>query len=69
VPLDDAAHVGEADTGALGLINAVETLKHAKQLVGLLHVEADAVVTDEDDSFGSVCRRRADFDLAVLARA
>src|SRR3954468_19075945 len=49
VALHDAADVGEADPGALELLVAVQALEDAEELVGVLHVEADAVVPDAVD--------------------
>ena len=45
---DDAVHRGQPDAGALELLGPMEALEHAKQLVGVFHVEANAVVADED---------------------
>ncbi|EEF23686.1 conserved hypothetical protein, partial [Ricinus communis] len=42
--LDNAAHIGQADAGAIEIFHAVQALEHAKQLVGVFHVEADAIV-------------------------
>ena len=48
VPLDDAADGRQADAGALELVVPVQALEHAEQLARIAHVEADAVVADED---------------------
>src|SRR5450755_2866191 len=50
VPVDDALHGGEADAGALELELAVQPLKGAEELVGVLHVEAGAVVANEESA-------------------
>lgn len=49
--LDDPAHAGQTDAGALEFFHSVQALKHTEQLVGVLHVEAHTVVTDVDDNF------------------
>jgi len=41
---DDALDYGEPDPCAFKLINAVQPLEHAEDLVHILHVEPDAVV-------------------------
>ena len=46
---DDVAHVGQPDAGALEFLGAVQALEHAEKFVGIAHVEADAVVLDEED--------------------
>src|SRR5688572_27142981 len=48
VTLDDPANVRQADACPLELIGGVQALKHPKQLVHVLHVEADAVVADPE---------------------
>ena len=47
VAVDDPLHDGEADAGALIVLGPVQPLEDAEQLVGVAHVEADAVVLDE----------------------
>ena len=37
---DDAMHDGQTDAGAFELVVAVQPLKHAEQLLHVLHVEA-----------------------------
>src|SRR5438093_9370425 len=46
VPVDDPLHDGQADAGALVVLGVVQPLEHAEELVGVAHVEADAVVLD-----------------------
>src|SRR5258708_1586687 len=40
-------HNRQSNTGSLKLLNTVQTLEHAKQLVVILHVKACTVVLDE----------------------
>src|SRR5258707_103671 len=47
VPVNDALDDREADTTARELGRPVEALKSTKELVGIGHVEARAVVADE----------------------
>jgi len=47
VAINDALRNCQTNTISLELVAAVETLKDAKELVGILHVEAGAVVLDE----------------------
>src|SRR6185312_4295664 len=49
VASDDPLDRGEADAGAGKLLVAVEALERTEQAVGVLHVEAGAVVADEVD--------------------
>ncbi len=46
--LDDAADGRQADARTLELVVPVQTLEDAEQLARVAHVEADAVVADED---------------------
>src|SRR5262245_38986872 len=48
---DDAVRDGQAHARALELARTVQPLEHAEQLVGVLHVEARAVVRDRKDHF------------------
>jgi len=49
VAVDDALYGRETDSGAFEFLGAVEPLEHAEQLVGVLHVKADAVILDKVD--------------------
>ena len=60
--MNDAAHVGEPDTGALEFVATVEPLEDAEQLVHVLHVEADAVVANEHHRLAVGDAVHADFD-------
>src|ERR1700687_310651 len=51
VALDDALYDCQADAGAREILRAMQSLKHVEQLVGILHVEADPVVADDEDLF------------------
>src|SRR6185295_16573048 len=66
VALDDPAHVGEADAGALELAGAVQALEHLEQAIGAGHVEADAVVGDVVGDLVAA-RLAPDLDLDPLA--
>src|SRR2546421_5170451 len=44
VAVDDALRDRQADAGAVIVLGAVQPLEHPKELVGVAHVEADAVV-------------------------
>src|ERR1700722_1115155 len=39
VPLDDPAHIGQADARTVEFFRAMQALEHAKKLVHILHVE------------------------------
>src|ERR1700761_5926826 len=45
---DDAFYVGQSDAGARVLLGTVKTFEGAKKLCFVLHVEADAVICDEE---------------------
>jgi hypothetical protein len=47
VAMDDALNGGKSNSGAFKLFGKMQTLKDAKQLVCVPHVEAGAVVSDE----------------------
>jgi hypothetical protein len=49
VTLDDALDDGQTHAGALEILQAVQPLEHAEQLIGIFHVEAGAIVTDEEN--------------------
>ena len=68
VAVQDALHQGQADAGALVIFHRMQALEDAKQLVGVLHVEADAVIADEIDGF-AVLPLAADFDAGRIALA
>ena len=70
LPIDDPSDVGETDPSAFELVGGVQPLKHAKELVRIPHIEADAVVANEDDDFvGRFACRRANLDVRLRARA
>src|SRR5207245_7398253 len=69
VAVDDAPDVRQADPRALELLRAMETLEHAEELGGVLHVEADAVVADEDHDLVAGAVLHADLDPRVIALA
>ena len=68
VALDDPPHDGQPHAGAFELIRAVQALEDAKQLVHVLHVEADAVVLDEAHQRRAI-HAIADLDARLLALA
>src|SRR5262245_9293018 len=61
VPVDDAADIRQADTGAFKFAGAVQALEHPEELVRIAHVEPHAIVADEQDGFPLVAGG-ADFD-------
>ena len=48
VTADDAGDGGEADAGALEVLVAVQAVEGVEELVRVVHVEARAVVADEE---------------------
>ena len=48
MPGDDTAYISKTDAGALELLGAMQALKDAEELAGVLHVEAHAVVAHEE---------------------
>src|SRR5881394_4631177 len=64
VPLDDALRQGQPHAGALEFVRPMEPLKHAEQLVGIAHVEPDAVIAHEVDDRLSLASR-SDLDLRM----
>src|SRR5215468_9376022 len=67
VAMDDPLHGGEADSGAFESIGPVETLEDAEELVDVSHVEADAVVPDEQRHCLVLLVQTTDLDLRVRA--
>lgn len=51
MPVDDALDDGEADAGAFEVTGRMEPLEGSEKLVSVSHVEACAVVTNEERSF------------------
>jgi hypothetical protein len=47
MPMDDSTDVCETDTGPFKLVVPMKTLKHAEQLVDILHVKSDPIITHE----------------------
>src|ERR1700676_454753 len=47
---NDPLHRGQSDARAFEVLGPMQTLKDAKQLVFVLHAEADAIVANEDDA-------------------
>src|SRR5690606_7558033 len=47
VAIDDALHRGEANARAGEFVHAMQALEGAEQLVGVLHIEAGAIVAHE----------------------
>jgi hypothetical protein len=45
--VDDALHDGKPDSGAFIILRPMEALEDAEQLVGIGHVESNAVVPDK----------------------
>src|SRR5208282_5079520 len=66
---DDALHGRESDPGALEIFGQVQALEHTKELVRVLHVEADAVVSDEHDHVLASAISAPDLDLGMRASA
>src|SRR5436853_416569 len=66
---NDAPDVGQSDAGALELARAVEPLKHSEELVGILHVEAGAVIANKDHDLILHGPVASDFNGGALAGA
>src|SRR5580704_2647426 len=47
MPLDNALHDGQANSGAFKGLDRVQTLKNAKELARVLHVKARAIVANK----------------------
>src|SRR5205807_236876 len=46
--VNNALHRGQAYAGAFEIFAAMQALEHAEELIGMLHVEADAVIAHEN---------------------
>jgi hypothetical protein len=49
MPVNDAADVGQADTGALEIRGPVQTLKNSKELMRVAHIEPHSVIANKND--------------------
>ena len=63
-PLDD----GQANAGAFELADRMEPLKDAKESYGMLRIESDAIVADEEDGLEGRFFR-SDFDAGFALQA
>src|SRR5207247_11147286 len=63
---DDSPHIGQTDAGALEISRSMETLKHAKELVGITHIEPDPIIAHEEN-VPAVGLDAADFNTRLLA--
>src|ERR1043166_166543 len=66
VSMHDAVHNGQSHTGALKLVGGVQPLENAEEPLGVLHVEARAVVLHEINAL-ILSSLRADFDHGRIA--
>src|SRR5260370_4585778 len=64
---DNAPHVGQANAVAFKIRRRVQPLERAKEPVGVLHIEPNAVVADENHGFTTGVRSAGDLDLRRLA--
>ena len=46
---DDSPHIGQTDARTLEISRSMETLKHAKELVGITHIEPDPIIAHEEN--------------------
>ena len=60
--IDDAANIGKPDACTLEVFLAVQALKNAEEVVGILHIKPHSVVTDENHDLGLVSSFMSDFD-------
>ena len=66
--MDDAPNFGQADAGSFKPSRPVESLKHTKEFVCALQVEANPIVANETNRFAFAVLG-SDFDLCLGARA
>src|SRR3984957_9011722 len=65
---DDALHRGQSNACALEIFGPMQPLKDAEQFVFILHVEADAIVANENDAL-AILQEMTDLDDRVLPRS
>ena len=65
---NDALRIGKPDACALKLIGGMQTLKHAKQLTSMAHVETDAIIAIENRHFVRAAGAAADLYDCGIAR-
>src|SRR5271165_1640122 len=65
MPVHDALNRGQADTSAFEGLLRVKPLEDAEQLVGILHVESDPVVSNEQRYLVFFLFRASDFDFGL----
>src|SRR5215510_4273655 len=68
MPAHNAVDGSKADAGAFKFLRAVQSLKYAKELVGVFHIEADAVVANENGGL-AIGLETTHFDHRLGARA
>src|SRR5215471_4875043 len=67
VPCNDALNIRQSNARALKLLHPVQTLKHPKQLVNVLHIESNPIVSDKNSIFVRI-RAGTNFNLCRVAR-
>src|ERR1700722_12117208 len=65
---NDALHRGQSNACALEIFGPMQPLKDSEQLILILHVEADAIVANEDDAL-AILQEMTDPDDRVLPRS
>ena len=66
--VDDSLHGRQPDARPLEILRPMQPLEHAKQLVGVPHVESNSVVPDEEGALTVPCRL-ANLDHRDVARS
>jgi hypothetical protein len=62
VAFDDPLHNGEAHASPLVFIGAMEPLEHPEELIGMMHIEAGAIISDKVHRRAVRFRSAADLD-------
>ena len=68
VLVNNALHRGQTNARTFEILGPMQPLENAKEFVLVLHVEADAIVADEDDSL-LILLVVIDFDDGLFTRA
>ena len=69
VLIDDSLDSRQSDAGAFKRLLPVETLEYPEELVDILHVETDAIVSNEHDDFIALALGGTDLNLGLRASA
>src|SRR5262245_29056205 len=69
VTVNNSLDVRQSNTGALVVLGWMQTLKYAKELVGIFHVKTDTIVSNENHRFIRLVREGSYFNRSLFSLA